>query len=222
MFTTTATRARPLDAEARPLLDRFESGPEAMAAALRRVGTEGAASLPLLDSGDQERLSGAAGRLPFRPATPVIGEGERRVLQDFELTTELGRDGPFHAVARALQALVAEGLAGMSVPPLDPPPPFDDLIVQRYPVGSIGITPHRDHITYRDLVALVTLSGRARLFLCDDRSGRGEREIPMPPGSLVLLRAPGFGGRDDRPFHLLRDVTEARISLGLRHEVPRV
>lgn len=222
MIATTATGARPLDVEARRLLDRFASGPKAMAEALRRIEAEDAASLPLLSAGDQNRLSAAAEGLAFRPATPVIGEGERRVLQDFELTTELGADGPFHAVARALEALVAEALARMARPPLDPPPPFNDLIVQRYPVGSAGITPHRDHITYRDLVALVTISGRARLFLCDDRSGRGEREIPMPPGSLVLLRAPGFGGRDDRPFHLLRDVTETRLSLGLRHEVPRI
>lgn len=222
MTVATATRARPLDAEARKLLDRFESGPESVAEALRRIESEDAASLPLLDADAQRRLSAAAGRLAYRPATPVIGEGERRVLQDFELTTELGSNGPFHVVARALEALVAAALTGMAAPPLDPPPPFNDLIVQRYPVGSAGITPHRDHITYRDLVALVTLSGRARLFLCDDRSGRGEREIPMAPGSVILLRAPGFGGRNDRPFHLLREVTETRLSLGLRHEVPRI
>lgn len=221
MISTTAAETGPLDAEARGVLERFAIGAEAMADALSQVETEDAASLPLLDADEQGRLTAAAGRLPFRKATPVIGEGERRVLQDFELTTQLGTDGPFHAVARALEGLTAEALASMPAPPLDPPPPFNDLIVQRYPVGSAGITPHRDHVTYRDLVALVTLSGRARLFLCDDRSGRGEREIPMPPGSLVLLRAPGFGGREDRPFHLLRDVTETRLSLGLRHEVPR-
>jgi hypothetical protein len=33
------------------------------------------------------------------------------------------------------------------------------------------------------------------------------------------MRAPGFAGRRDRPFHFLRDVTQARLALGLRHDL---
>ena len=67
-------------------------------------------------------------------------------------------------------------------------------------------------------MALVTLSGNARFCLCDDRAGRGARELPCPPGSLLLMRAPGFGNRRDRPFHFLDRVTRPRLSLGLRHD----
>jgi hypothetical protein len=43
--------------------------------------------------------------------------------------------------------------------------------------------------------------------------------VPIRPGSLLLMRAPGFAGRGDRPYHMLSDVTETRIGLGLRHDV---
>ena len=52
-----------------------------------------------------------------------------------------------------------------------------------------------------------------------ERSGRGAREVPCPPGDLLLMRAPGFAGRRDRPFHYLSDVTQARLTLGLRHDL---
>ena len=68
-------------------------------------------------------------------------------------------------------------------------------------------------------MAIVTLAGRASFFLCADRSGRDAREVPIPPGSLLLMRAPGFAGRRDRPFHMLSEVSETRIALGLRHDV---
>jgi hypothetical protein len=33
------------------------------------------------------------------------------------------------------------------------------------------------------------------------------------------MRAPGFAGRRDRPFHYLSDVTQTRLALGLRHDL---
>jgi hypothetical protein len=43
--------------------------------------------------------------------------------------------------------------------------------------------------------------------------------VPIPPGSLLLMRAPGFAGREDRPFHFLNEVAEERVCLGLRRDV---
>ena len=68
-------------------------------------------------------------------------------------------------------------------------------------------------------MAIVNLAGRARFFLCADRGGQDARELPIPPGSLLLMRAPGYDRRGDRPFHMLSEVTETRIALGLRHDV---
>jgi hypothetical protein len=190
-----------------------------LAAALDRLTTEDAVSLPLLGPAQQDPLIEAAGRLSYRPARPVVGEDARTVRQDFELCTAFEPGSLFRGLAADLERQVAAALARLDPPPLPAPPRFNDLIVQRYPTGSLGITAHRDHIRYRHLVAIVTLAGRARFFLCPDRSGRNAREVPIPPGSLLLMRAPGFAGRGDRPFHMLSEVTETRIGLGLRHDV---
>ena len=198
---------------------RFLTGPAELAGALARLGREDAVSLPLLSAEDCTPLIEVSAGLTYRPATPVIGEGARRVQQDFELCADFAPGHPFHGFAAALESLTAAALARLDPPPLHPAPPFNDLIVQRYGAGSAGITPHRDHIRYRGLVAIVTLVGRARFCVCTERSGRDAREVPIPPGSLLLMRAPGFAGRDDRPFHLLKDVVEERICLGLRHDV---
>ena len=197
----------------------FLIGPAELAGALARLAREDAVSLPLLSADDCAILTAIAEELPYRQATPVIGEGARRVQQDFELSMDFAPDHPFHRFAAALEGLTAAALATLDPPPLGPAPPFNDLIVQRYAAGSAGITPHRDHIRYRGLVAIVTLAGRARFCVCAERSGRDAREVPIPPGSLLLMRAPGFAGRDNRPFHLLDQVVEERICLGLRHDV---
>lgn len=205
-------------------LDRnsgFATGPDLLAAALERLVREDAVSLPLLDPSQCRVLLAAAEDLPYRPATPIIGEGEREVRQDFELATAIPAGSPFHGLAAALEGLLSQALRRLEPPPLAAPPRFNDLIVQRYPEGSAGITPHRDHIRYRDLVAIVTLAGRARFHVCPDRSGRDAREVAMPPGSLLLMCAPDFAGRRDRPFHMLSAVSERRVSLGLRHDTRR-
>ena len=203
------------------LLAGFCSGPEALAEALRETARVDGAAVPLLGIEARAALLEVCTALPYRPATPKLGPPGREVYQDFELTVAVPEVSPLHDLARALERWLASALAIMDDPPLSATVPLNDLIVQRYPVGSRGITPHRDHITYRDIVILVTLSGHCRFFLCADRSGAGRREIPMAPGSALLLRAPGFAGREDRPFHLLSEVTEERVGLGYRHEVPR-
>ncbi len=192
--------------------------PQALAASLARLEAEDAAALPLLSPQGCQALLAASESLSYRPAKPVIGVGERAVYQDFEICMPVPQGSLFHACAEAVQQLLPLALAELDEPPLAAAPPLNDLVVQRYAPGSRGITPHRDHVRYRDLVAIVTLAGRARFYICTDRRGRDAREIPLPPGGLLLMRAPGFAGRSDRPFHMLSEVTEPRLSLGLRHD----
>ncbi len=189
-----------------------------LAEALARLDVEPAVSLPLLSAHARRRLIGATSRLRYRPATPVIGTGASAVYQDFELCMAIPERSLLRAFAGALEALLNAALTRMEPRPLARPLHLNDAIVQRYPAGSSGITAHRDHLRYRNLVALVTLSGAARICLCDDRAGSNPREIPCPPGHLLLMRAPGFAGRNERPFHFLDRVTRARLSLGLRHD----
>ena len=141
--------------------------------------------------------------------------------QDFDVALDFPPDSPFRSLAAALGAQLREALS--LAPCLDEPAGFrlNDLILQRYRRGSFGITPHRDHVGYRGLVAIITLSGAAPFFVCADRAGRAAREIPAPPGHLLLMRAPGYGAPRPRPFHFLGTVTEARLSLGLRYDSRR-
>jgi hypothetical protein len=67
----------------------------------------------------------------------------------------------------------------------------------------VGIEPHRDNIRYRRLIAILTTAGRARFRVLETRDGPVLAEWTPEPGDLVLLRAPGFGSRDGRPFHEL-------------------
>ncbi len=194
------------------------AGPAELAGALARLDAEPAVSLPLFGARVRRRLIGATTRLPYRPAIPVVGAGANAVRQDFELCMAIPERSLLRAFAAALEALLNAALARLEPRPLARPLHLNDLIIQRYPEGSFGITAHRDHVRYQDLVALVTLSGAARFCLCDDRAGRGARELPCPPGHLLLLRAPGFGGRRDRPFHFLDRIARPRLSLGLRHD----
>jgi hypothetical protein len=196
----------------------FVADAAAMADALRRVGDEEATSLALLPAGALGPLLEEARGLRYRPAKPVVGQGDAAVNQDFDLTMEIPPEGALMALARALDRLIGGALAGMRSPPLPGGFEINDYIVQRYPAGCAGMSPHRDHIRYTGLVVIVMLGGAGRFLVCDDRAGANEREIPCAPGDLLLMRAPGFQGRGDRPFHAMRDITEDRYILGLRHD----
>lgn len=195
------------------------AAPEAVARSLARLAREDAVSFDLLSREGCAALLAASAALTYRKARPVIGEGERRVYQDFEICMPVPEGSPFHDCRDAVERLIARALLEMPAPPLARAPRLNDLVVQRYPAGSQGITAHRDHLCYRGLVAILTLAGTARFFVSTERSGEGAREVSIPPGSLLLMRAPGFAGRDERPFHFLSDVTEERVCLGLRHDV---
>lgn len=201
------------------IVDRMAERDRILRAALERLATPGcgAVSVPFLDPTEIEPLLQEARRLPYRQARPIVGEGEKAVTQDFELSEALPPKGAVAAFARCLQAR----LLGLTGNWFAPGFVLNDLIAQRYPAGSRGITPHRDHLRYRNLVVLLTLVGQGRLFLCKDRSGTSPQQVNITPGHLALMRAPGFAGQEDRPFHFLTDITSERISIGLRHDTRR-
>lgn len=204
-----------MNAALRLIEDDFVTTASQMADGLARLEAEDALVLPLLEEALRGALLTASESLTYRRARPLIGEGERQVEQDFELCMDFPPVTLFGDFAGALTRRTNAALDLLRPRPLERMD-FNDLIVQRYQPGSRGITAHRDHIRYQGIVALVILTGEARFFVCDDRGGRNMRELPSPEGSVVLMRAPGFGTRRDRPFHLLKDITTFRVSFGLR------
>ena len=188
-----------------------------MAAALEGCAREEAAVVPLLTPAKCRTFVGAGADLAFRSAKPVIGEGERAVYQDFDICLSIPQTHRLWQLTRAVERLIAAALGTMAEPPLEALP-LNDLVLQRYPPGARGITPHRDHVRYVGLVVIVQMSGDGRFGLCADRSGAGTRALDAGPGDAILMRAPGFGGSKNRPFHFLDGITVERYSLGIRSD----
>lgn len=190
-----------------------------MADLIAQVVAEDAASMPLFDTTYLNLLLDDALTLSFRGARPEVRIKDSVVVrQDFDLCDEVPTKSAFRNCTAVLERCLNEALSLMAPCPLVPPLMLNDLIVQRYHPGSHGITPHRDHVRYRGLIVLLVLCGHGRYYVCADRAGNNAREIIAPPGHIILMRAPDFASRSDRPFHFLTDVTSERFSFGIRHD----
>ncbi len=97
---------------------------------------------------------------------------------------------------------------------------FTELSIQKYPAGSVGITPHRDGRSFVNLICVFMIGGQAEFALCDDRSGHNPTHLDTTPGNVIILRAPGFYASDFQPFHFVNNVTEERYVFGLRQKRP--
>lgn len=189
-----------------------------LAEQLERLGSRPAVSLPILTGPILAELAAEAARLAFRPAAYEMGTPKARVYQEFEYCGTVPAAHPVARLGAWFETRIQRALALMPRPPLAKDFTINDIVCQRYRPGDLGITPHRDHIAYTGLITLVILSGRGRYFTCGDRRGSAEQEIPSKPGRAILMPGPGFAGRTDRPFHLVRDIGSPRISVGLRQD----
>ena len=185
---------------------------------LNRLEHEDAIAIPVLIPAYRAWLMEEARAVQFREARPLVGRGERLVRQRMGVHDGFGPDSRFHDLTARYQAVWDGWLATVTPYPFESRLVFNDLMLQVYEPGEIGITPHMDRTAYRNLICLFVLEGRGRFGVCEDRSGRRTRIIAHEPGDVVLTRAPGFRGSDRRPFHFLDRITERRYVFGLRHE----
>ena len=126
-----------------------------------------------------------------------MGGATTPVYQDFELCYDIPPDHqlwefsplPRKQIATTIKKARLQGHDALH---------FNDLIVQNYPPGCQGITPHRDHVRYRIVVAIFLLTGDGNFCTCDDRKGVGAKTIPAVPGDLLLMTAPGLVRREAR------------------------
>jgi hypothetical protein len=188
-----------------------------LADALSRVANDGAAAVPVLSLPARRALARSADTHAFRTARPVVGSGQRAVTQSFEIADDVPATGPLAEVGQELAARLNAVLARDDTPRC-PAITFNDRVVQRYPPGDVGISPHKDHVRYVHLVVNLVLSGFGRFYICPERSFEGALEIAGSPGDALIMRAPGFAGSDHRPFHAIGDVPQGRLVLGLRQD----
>ncbi len=158
----------------------------------------------------RDRLAAELAAGPYEPVEPVIGP----VRQEAESFVVPAGDMDRYPVLTCLCDRLVRQVHAHGVPEWVP----NEVAVQCYQPGSIGITPHRDQRRFALLVAVVTVAGSAPFTLCRNRAGDPIRTWQAEPGSLVLLRGPGLAGKQDRrPMHHVGGPTGTpRTSIGIR------
>ncbi len=174
-----------------------------------------AVSLPIVPLELCRSLAEEAHRCRFTPAERYAGPN--RVEQNLEAATELPEGGRLRRFSNALQTHLCDGFRAWPFSAFDGEPlAFNQLVLQRYEPCAIGVGPHRDFSSDRNLIAVLTLEGKGEFCLCDNRAGENPRPLNSSPGDLVLLTAPGFHGFRRRPWHLVRNITTPRLIVALR------
>jgi hypothetical protein len=183
---------------------------------IAEIAGTGAASLPLLEHSFRLALLREAENYPYIPEDEVVGSGDKVVRQEMASFSDFAEDSLYILLRDAFQTWLARQLLRMEPYPFETPLQFNAMMLQKYEPGSIGITPHRDRLSNINLICVFVIAGRGRFFICSDRSAANSVEIDATPGNVILMRAPGFMGLQDRPFHYITGIKEMRYSFGLR------
>jgi hypothetical protein len=183
---------------------------------LNRVACCGAVAVRVLDEAFRLSLLEEARRYTFRPQAEVVGIGERIVRQQMQVFEAFPKTSQYLLLKNCWQISLNRCLAALAADPFPVRLHFNSMVLQKYELGSIGITPHRDRSVYINLICLFVIGGHGRFYVCSDRAASNAREISAPPGHVILMKAPGYFGFTNRPFHYVTDIVECRYVFGLR------
>lgn len=92
----------------------------------------------------------------------------------------------------------------------------DELSFHLYDTKEVGLSRHRDNQRFVGVVAIISLDGECDLVVTHQGQ---DIELPVIPGDLCLLRAPGLIDTDEeiRPEHSIQNLrTDTRLSMMLR------
>ena len=189
------------------------------ASILKDLSSLGATSIRLLDEDFRVALLKEAQDYTYEPEDEIVGSGGRVVRQQLSSFEDFPKDSAYILLKNSFQDLLEERLARLGTYPFEMALGFNSMVLQRYEEGSIGITPHRDGLSYINLVCVFVIGGQGSFYVCSDRSGNDSIEIDASPGNVIFMRAPGFlGSEDNRPFHYVTDIREPRYTFGLRQK----
>jgi hypothetical protein len=189
------------------------------ASILKDLSSLGATSIRLLDEDFRVALLKEARDYTYEPEDEIVGSGGRVVRQQLSSFEDIPKDSDYILLKKSFQDLLEERLARLGTYPFEMALGFNSMVLQRYEEGAIGITPHRDGLSYINLVCVFVIGGQGSFYVCSDRSGNDSIEIDASPGNVIFMRAPGFlGSEDNRPFHYVTDIREPRYTFGLRQK----
>ena len=175
-------------------------------------------SLNLISNDFLSKLISQLSTLEYRKAKPVVGNS---VSQDFEVCFPAPKIGCIEILSNAIENLFIKSTKLIKNPPIQKVQ-FNDIAIQKYLPYSSGISPHKDHKKYISVIIIVTLSGKSKFYLCQNRDGRNAQVVDDTPGNIVILPATGFKMINNnfvRPIHFVSDITDGRLSIGLRQNI---
>lgn len=186
--------------------------------AIEKLSESGATSFMMLPKDFRNALLEEARGYTYRPLPEVVGSGENVVRQQMGIFKDFPGDSKYLLLVAAFKTWLDEQIEHLIPYPFETPINLNTFGLLKYKTGSIGITAHRDGFRYKNLICIFIIGGKGRFFICSDRSGSYSRELDASPGHLILMRAPGFLAKNERPFHFVRDIQETRYVFGLRQE----
>lgn len=189
---------------------------------LGQLATSGAASIKIFSEDIRRALHDEAQSYSYTPLPEVVGEGENTVRQQMSRFKDFPADSQFMLLKDSFQAWLAGELTSLAEYPFEHPLELNSCELIKYETGSLGITPHRDGFRYKNIICIFVIAGQGRFYTCPDRSGKESIEIDATPGNVILMRAPGFLGQRQRPFHFVSDIQSTRYVFGLRQKLQDV
>lgn len=181
---------------------------------LEQLETNGGVSIPIISDSYRTRLLEEAETYHYEKQPEIVGPA--KVREQLSSIKEFRPGSLFFRLKDDFQKKLDEKLVKLASYPFAQPLAFNEMSLQLYEKGSIGITPHMDGLSQLNLICIFVLTGTSTFALCDDRSGLNARTLDTTPGNVIIMRAPGFLSSDFRPFHFVKDITERRIVFGLR------
>ncbi len=181
------------------------------------ISAHGGVSFPIIPEPRRTLLVNEALACQYQSQPEVLSGG--KVIEQLSSVKEFPEDSSFcrlkddfmEALLRKLSTFKIKDIFSESIS-------FNDMSLQKYRKGSIGITPHKDGKSRINLICVFNLIGKAEFAICDNRSGANPKFLDTMPGNVILLRAPGFFHSTFQPFHFVRNITEERIVFGLRQK----
>ena len=171
--------------------------------------------MPLLEGTARLALQTEAESYTYTLETGVVGTGDRLVRKHYHSFEAFPESSLYVRLQQEFQALMEEQLAKAAYP-FATPLNFNCIVLQKYEPGALGITAHRDSLKAINLICIFNIAGQGQFYLCADRSGRDPQEIETTPGNVIFMRAPGFLGLQERPFHYVTNIQSTRYSFSLR------